>query len=549
MSYLDDILVTSSLSDEHAKHIRQLFGRLADYSLVVNPHKCVLGQSSLEFLGHCVKSSGVQPLLDRVQHITDFLRLHSTKSLKAFLGMLNFYRRFIPHAAAILLPLYDLVNVKESEFEAARTVLHEDHFQRSKVALAAATELAHPSVTAETSINTDASDTAVGAVLQQRLDGVWMPISFFSRTIQATEKKYSTFDKELLAMYLAVKKFRYFIERRKFTLFTGHRPLTFVFNNVSDKWSPHQQQHLCFVAEFTTDVRYVPGADNVVADALSRAPLQESDTVANLEGVVTEVIDYTAMARQESSDAGVQRLVTESSLQIVRCQLQDTREQLIVDMSTGKPHPLLPATWTRKIFDINHDLAHAGARAMRCQICDRFVWHGMARDIRQWTRTCVACQRAKVSKHIVGPLTPLPMPTRRFDSLHVDLVGRLPTSQRFTYLLTIVDRFTRWLEAIPLSDISALTCARAFLYHWVSRHGVPSTLTSDRDRQFVSQLWRKTASLLGAASKTTTSYHPQANGLVERMHRTMKAALKSKLETDPNWVTCCLWSCWACVRQ
>ena len=128
------------------------------------------------------------------------------------------------------------------------------------------------------------------------------------------------------------------------------------------------------------------------------------------------------------------------------------------------------------------------------------------------------------------------MPTRRFDSLHVDLVGPLPTSQGFTYLLTIVDRFTQWPEAIPLSDISALTCARAFLYHWVSRHGVPSTLTSDRGRQFVSELWRKTASLLGAATNTTTSYHLQANGLVERMYRTMKAAQKSKLETDPNWV-------------
>ena len=134
-------------------------------------------------------------------------------------------------------------------------MLHDGHFQCSKVALAAATGLAHPSATAETSINTDASDTAVNVVLQQRLDGVWTPISFFSRKFQAAEKKYSTFDKELLAMYMAVKKFRYFIEGRKFTLFTDHRPLTLVFNNVSDKWSPRQQRHLCFVAEFTTDAR------------------------------------------------------------------------------------------------------------------------------------------------------------------------------------------------------------------------------------------------------------------------------------------------------
>ena len=87
-----------------------------------------------------------------------------------------------------------------------------------------------------------------------------------------------------------------------------------------------------------------------------------------------------------------------------------------------------------------------------------------------------------------------------------------------------------------LSDISAATCARAFLYHGVSRHGVPSTLTSDRGRQFVSDLWTKTASMLGTSTNTTTSYHPQANGLVERMHRTMKSALKAKLGSDPNWV-------------
>ena len=129
-----------------------------------------------------------------------------------------------------------------------------------------------------------------------------------------------------------------------------------------------------------------------------------------------------------------------------------------------------------------------------------------------------------------------PMPEKRFESLHVDLVGPLPLSQGFSYLLTIVDRFKRWPEAIPLSDMSAMTCARAFLSNWVSRYGVPSTLTSDRGRQFVSDLWKKTASLLGASTNTTTSYQPQANGIVERMHRAMKPALKAKLGADPNWV-------------
>ena len=222
--YLDDILVASSSVDEHRQHIRQLFRKLADYGLVVNPQKCVFGQSSLEFLGHYVTSSGVQPLQSRVESITDFPRPRSSKSLQEYLGMLNFYRRFVPHSASMLLPLYELVNVKGDEFEAAWTTRHDEHFQRSKVALATATYLAHPSATPETCIGYGSGSSTTAAVkwsLDTRI--------IFLAKLHAAETKYSIFDKELLAMYLAVKKFRYFIEGRQVTLFTDHRPFTFVY--------------------------------------------------------------------------------------------------------------------------------------------------------------------------------------------------------------------------------------------------------------------------------------------------------------------------------
>ena len=267
----------------------------------------------------------------------------------------------------------------------------------------------------------------------------------------------------------------------------------------------------------------------MVADALFRVSLEdnETDVIAAMEGV----------AAQQGADAGIQRVVSDPncSLQLTRCALPDTDERLLVDMSTGRPRPLVPAVLTRTIFDANHKLSHAGARAMRRLICDRFVWPGMSKDIRQWTRSCLQCQRAKVTTHVRAPVESLPMPSSRFESRHVDLVGPLPLSQGFSYLLTVVDRFTRWPEVIPVVDISAETCARAFLTHWVARFGVPATMTSDRGRQFVSELWKKTATLLGASTNATTAYHPQANGLVERMHRTMKASLKAKLGSDPNW--------------
>ena len=188
--YLDDILVASSSIEEHRHHFRQLFGRLADYRLVVNPYKCVLGQSSLEFLGHRVTSAEIHPLQSRVQAISDFPRPCSSKALQEFLGMLNFYRRFVPHAAKMLSPLYELVNVKDADFEDACTTRYDEQFRCRKLALAAATSLAHPASTAETSIYTGASDTAVAAVLQQRLDGVWPQYRSFH--VSYTQLKPST---------------------------------------------------------------------------------------------------------------------------------------------------------------------------------------------------------------------------------------------------------------------------------------------------------------------------------------------------------------------
>lgn len=123
---------------------------------------------------------------------------------------------------------------------------------------------------------------------------------------------------------------------------------------------------------------------------------------------------------------------------------------------------------------------------------------------------------------------------RRFDHIHVDIVGPLPLSHGYTYLFTIVDRFTRWPEAIPLSDISTQACARALITHWIARFGLPSHMSSDRGSQFTSDLWLTVARLLGTQLHHTTDYYPQANGLIERFHRHLKQALRARL-TGPNW--------------
>jgi len=159
----------------------------------------------------------------------------------------------------------------------------------------------------------------------------------------------------------------------------------------------------------------------------------------------------------------------------------------------------------------------------------------MASDINRWVRECQSCQRGKILRHAHSPPEQIEVPHRRFSHIHVDLVGPLPSSGGFTSHFTIVDRTTRWPEAIPMVSTTASACAQALVHHWVSRFGVPSTITSDRGPQFTSAVWSALASILNLRLSPTTAFHPQSNGMVERFHRRLKDGLRTRL-AGPRWI-------------
>ena len=261
--YMDDILVASNTPEEHDQHLQTLFTRLSQYGLVINPDKCQFGVSTPDFLGHCVSSAGIAPLEDRVEAIRNFPVPHNKTSLQEYLGFINFYRRFYPHCVEVLHLLYLLLKGKNTPW--IWTPACQAAFIKSKQALQTPTLLAYPNPSAPTSITVDASNVSVGAVLEQQLHGQWTPISFFSRKLRDPETRYSVFDRVLLAIYLAIRHFRHFVEGRAFTIFTDHKQLTFALSSPnSDKWTPRQTRHLSFISEFTSDIRHVDGKDNVV---------------------------------------------------------------------------------------------------------------------------------------------------------------------------------------------------------------------------------------------------------------------------------------------
>lgn len=525
--YIDDILLASAEPKIHKLHLRELFKRLHEFGITINLSKCIFGKKEVEFLGYTVSEEGIKPTADKVKAITEYPRPDTVEQLRRFMGMINFYRSHLPNAVEHQAELNKFLHntKKKDQTQIVWDEKSVKAFEQCKVSLKSAVTLSHPTADAPLALMTDASDTCIGAVLQQKVKGDWLPIGYFSKKLSDSQRRYSTYDKELTAIYLAIVHFRSLIEGRQITVFTDHKPLIFAFTKIgSDKEIPRRARQLLYISEFTSDIQHISGLENAVADALSRVESISCPTA----------IDYKELERAQK----VEPLDTDkinSNLTFQSCVIPSTNNYVYCEISTGNVRPYLPSKFRKLAFNIIHNISHPGIRTTRQMITKRYFWPGMNRDINQWSKTCIACQKSKVNRHTVSDLASFP-PCTRFEHIHTDIVGPLPTSKHgYRYCITIIDRFTRWPEAVPVSDISADTVSRAIYEHWICRFGCPSRITTDQGRQFESDLFNALMKFVGVQRIRTTPYHPQSNGLIERWHRSLKNALTARLSTNSDW--------------
>lgn len=532
-SYIDDVIIASYDDIQHRKHLESLFKQFSKYGITINLAKCTFGKQEIDFVGYHVTSEGIRPLDEKIKAISEFPKPTNIEQLRRFLGMVNFYRSHIPNAVSSQSILHNYLHGsrKKDKTPIVWTPIAEQAFVECKSSLCKAATLTHPVNNAPLALMTDASDTCVGAVLQQRINNAWSPLGYFSKTMSNAERKYSTYDRELLAIYLAIRHFRNMVEGRQLIIYTDHKPITYAFSKAnSEKELPRRTRHLLFISEFSTDIRHLNGQDNIVADTLSRVETIECPTT----------IDYGELAREQENDMHIKQILNSNIAghNFKKIMLPMCGKFIFCDIANNRIRPFLTENFRRIAFDSVHNLSHPGVRTTRKLVTERFYWPSMNRDIGQWAKMCIKCQRSKVSRHTMSALGSY-AECDRFEHIHVDIVGPLPTSaEGFRYCLTIIDRCTRWPECFPTKDITAETISRTLYEGWISRFGCPKKLTSDQGRQFESQLFNELMTLLGIYKLRTTPYHPQSNGAVERWHRSLKAALTARLcnVVSSSWV-------------
>ena len=548
--YLDDIIVYARNTEEHRQRLVMVLSALRKANLKLKLAKCRFAEKEITALGHRISAEGVRPDPDKVRAVKEFPGLPTSgkradlvKWVKSFLGLVSYYRRFFPGFAEVAKPLMDLTKDKTLFIWGAS---HQKSFDELKERLANAAVLAYPDYSLEFEIHPDACGYGVGAVLVQRQMGEERPLAFASRIMTASERNYSITEKECLALVWAVKKFRFFIWGRPIRIVTDHHALCWLQSkkDLAGRLSRWAMQ----LMEYKYTIAHKDGRLHADADALSRYPLAE--------GSGSEVMD------KESRDLEV-NVVTQGD----RSELQDgqrsewayafknheqgketanytIRNGLLfrIRLTDGEPGEAslrlcVPKTLREGILKACHDditAGHLGRTRTYDKVQQRYFWNSLAGDVDRYVRACRECQARKKGVYKKPPgFMELSHVEKPWDRTGMDILGPFPLSKKGNrYIVVAVDYVTKWAEAVALPVAGAREVADFFVHEILLRHGAPKSLTTDQGKCFVARMMQGILQMLQTNHRTTTAYHQQANGQVERLNHTFADMLSMYVSAD-----------------
>lgn len=521
--YLDDILIFSKTKEEHEQHVRQVLQRLREAKVYAKISKCEFFLPTVEFVGFQVANGELKMLDDKVKAILNWPAPTNLTELRSFIGLVQYYRRFIHHLAHISRPLTELLKKdRPYTWEADQQTA----FDSLKTAVTTAPVLRTPDFSKPFIVSTDASDFAIGATLLQVIDGHRHPIAFESRKLKPAELNYPAHEKEQLAVVYALAKWRCYLEGKPFTVETNSQASLYLKDKPASGGNRRQARWIMALANFDFDMKHVKGANNP-SDPLSRRP--------NLAAIALETFfdeSWADLYQADTlySDANRPEDIKERNGKFYK------GEQLCVPTD-----PLLRS----RILQQSHDsptLGHLGRDKTFSRVSRHFWWPSLYEDVRTYVKSCRPCQENKTpNQRPARLLQPLPVPLEPWANISVDFVIGLPTSTEGNdSIAVIVDRLTKMVKFLPCQKtITAESFARLFFARVFDIHGMPLSIVSDRDSKFVSQFWRELHRLLGCRLRLSSAYHPQTDGQTERANRTMQDMLRCFVTSvdRPDWQT------------
>ena len=567
--FLDDILVFSKTAEEHQAHLREVLSRLRSAKFYAKLSKCDLWKTQVHFLGHVVTSSGIQVEETKVQAIRNWPPPHDVSSLRSFLGLASFYRRFVPGFAHLAAPLTDCFR-KDHPFSWGPT--QQQAFASLKDALCSTPILQPYGPHLPCVVDFDASNEAIGAVLLQRFPTGLHPVAYESRRLNRAERNYSARDREQLAMVHATKVWRHYLLGKPVLMRTDHRPLLQPLRLEFMKGRHHRWEEQLQL--FDIKLEYMPGRSHIAPDALSRRPPSPPAVTALLTdslrpgvGLRTTPAVCCGHSVRTPSGLGLPAISTISSVQPDSSELTSLRAgydgdpfyHLVVDrlkildvkyrdyhLTSGLLYrgdqlyvpnvPLLRTTRLQEAHDIPIS-GHLGSEKTFSVLQRNWWWPGMDRDVRAFVRSCDTCQRNKARTQApAGLLQPLATPSHRWEQVSLDLItGLPPTSKGHTALVVFVDRLSKQIITAPTTDsVTAPQVAQLYFDTVFRHHGLSRVLVSDRDPRFTGKFWQSLFSLLGTRLSMSTAYHPQTDGQTERANRTLEDMLRAFVNIHHN---------------
>lgn len=548
--FQDDILISGVNRKQHLDRLEMVLAKLQASGLVLQKQKCSYFQKSISYLGFTIDKHGLHKSPDKIKAILEAAPPTNVSQLKSFLGFINYYRMFVPNAATLISPLYELLH---SDVKWNWTASHNNIFNKIKKELSSDRVLAHFSYEAKLILTVDASPTGLGAVLSQIENDQEKPISFASRVLSKAERNYSQIQKEATAIIFGIRRYHQYLYGRSqpFVLRTDHRPLLSIFKpgkGVPEVSANRLQRYAIFLSAYNYIIEYVR-TDKNCADFLSRS---HPDTfISGASGSVDQAsqvgikrdVDITSYVNYVCSGSlpiFIENIKLETKndgilKQIVNFVVKGWPKKCLPNFNSYfkcrndisyengyllRGHKLIIPECLRKsiLSELHH--THLGIQKMKSEARCRFRWPNIDTDIDQYVGSCKICRELRAEPPR-APLTPWPFPAKPWERVHIDLLGPIANK----VFLVAVDAYSKWVECFELNKSNSVQIIDK-LQEIISRFGIMDTIVSDNGAYFTSQEFKHFCSLNGIKHLTSPPYSPASNGQAEAYVKIVKKALK-----------------------